>query len=669
MRQVVEHTASGIYQRSFSRLARDYGWDDSLIIEIDEDDGRSGTDTTKRKGFQWLRQQVFEGQVGAIFCWDASRLARDNADFAQLIKLCGACDTLIIDEKGSYDANNLHDNVYLGFMGVISYAESRRIGEKVEATKRAKAETGKLRLRPPTGYVYDNKGKLVLDKSKKVRDAFHLFFSTFDEKRSAHKLVKRFNRENIKFPTRKRVRGKKSKLIWGELDLTRALDILHNPTYAGDYVYGKTKGTDEMLAPDATEKKKKIVKVSLDSDAVVIIHGAHEGYITREKFIENQKILESNRYGPDDRFKGPVREGSALLSRLVVCGTCGWRLTTHYDGSDGSGVYECMKMPKHFGKFKCLKITVRRLDETVTDALLQAVNPAQLMRELEEVNKETHGDDGHEQELKKARAACEKARRRFEAIDPSHKLLIKEYGEKLLERMCEVKKLEKKYAKASKASGQALTKEELESLSALPQALRRFWESTDVTNAERKQVLRCLIDKITIKRREDSKYLDVIVHWVTGAMTSHTIVANGNCLHPKAVELMRRLAPDHTVPQIISELHEAGFKSKGGKEFSRDAIYQAFKAYGIKYACPEISMNGDGPRGDGRYSSAAVARMLNLSRQTIYRWCDLGILDGIRNEAQKGNYWIKITPEQVSELKNRSVKRMDKSAVAKFRIT
>lgn len=293
------------------------------------------------------------------------------------------------------------------------------------------------------------------------------------------------------------------------------------------------------------------------------------------------------------------------------------------------------------------------------------------LRELEEVGKEAQTDDCHGlEELENAKAECETARRRFEAIDPKSTLVFREYEEKLQEKKVEVARLEKKYAKASKTPRQKLTKEELESLLELPENLSASWESDVLTNAERKQFLRCLIRKVIVKRREDSEYQDVIIHWASGAITSLEIVANGNFLDPRAVKLMRRLAPDHTIPQIIYELHEAGFKSKGGKEwFSRDAVYQAFKAYGIKFACPEISMNGDEPRGDGRYSSTVVAKLLNVSLPTIYRWCDFGILDGIRNDAPKSNYWIKITPEQVSALKNRSVKRIEKSAIEKFKIT
>lgn len=672
MRQVIEHTGSGMYQRSFRELAREFGWGDSMIIEIDEDDGKSGTETTKRKGFQRIRQLIFEGKVGALFCWEPSRLARDNANFFQLLKLSAACDTLIIDEKTVYDLNNVNDNIAIGIQGIMGYAESRRTGDRSKATKRMKAEAGVLRVRPPTGYVYDDEDNLIFDPDVKVQEALRLFFRKFDQLGSATKLVKHFNRKGILFPTR-RGRGKKSAIVWGEIDIYRALHILHNPTFAGTFAFGLTKTTSEMLAADATEQKKKTVKVDLDSDEPVIIHGAHEGYITWEKYTQNQKILEDNRCGPDDRFKGAVRDGSALLQGIVMCGKCLGKLTTHYDGK-GAGLYSCDNQVKHRGRYSCLSITSRRIDKIVTDAFLEALSPAQLrltLRALEEIDKETRGDDGLEQEdLKSAQAECDEAQRRFDAIDPENTLVFKRYEKKLQGKLIEVRRLEKKYAKALKVPERELTNEVLKSLLALPQDVRSFWECAAVTNAERKQLLRCLISKVTIIRPENSKYQDVLIHWVGGAVTSYTIVAHGSFLDPKAVELMRRLAPDHTITQIIDHLHEAGFKpTRGYQSFSRASVRFACKTYGIKLLCPELPVGDDKPRGDGRYPAPALAKMFNVCTLTIYRWCEWGLLDGVRKKIPKGVYWIKITPEQISALKNRPSKRMNKSDIKRYLIT
>ncbi|MCA1568291.1 MAG: recombinase family protein [Acidobacteria bacterium] len=670
-RQELEHSASGIHQRSFSEMARSFGWPNDQIKVIDLDDGRSATSTTKRKGYQWLRQEVFEGRVGAIFCWEASRLGRDNSDFAQLVKLCAATDTLIIDEKGVYDPNNTHDRIYLGLMSVLYDAESVRIGDRTQATKRAKAEAGQLALRPPVGYVRDDKGKLILDPRKKVQKVLRLFFSMFDKLRSSRQVVKHFNLNDIQFPKLIRSRGKKSEIEWKEFTCERAESILHNIIYAGTYAYGRTKTTNEMLAAEATEQKKKRVH----SDEAIIKHGAHEGYITLKEYHWNQKILEENRYGPGFRFKGAAREGSALLQGMVFCGTCLWKLTSRYDSKRGSGSYACVAKSIRFARPVCFSIIARRLDMVVVDAFFDAVSPAQLqltLRGLEEVHNETRVDDAREQEeLENAKAECVKAKRRFYAIGPENTLVFKECEKNLQEKMREVKRLEEQNSKALQGSRPELTEENLRSLLELPQHLRAFWESATTTNVERKQLLRCLISRVDVKRREDSKYQDVLIHWASGAITPLPIIRSARFRHPELVELVRRLAPDHTITQIIDRLHEAGFRpSRAGRErFTPEGVLAIFKSYGIKLTCPDRPMTGDKPRGDGRYSATAVAKMLNVCNHTIYRLCASGILHAIRSPGKQGVYWIDITPEQVSALKDRLPQRVGKSTVQKSKNT
>lgn len=462
---VREHTASGMHQRSFKDLARAYGWEEHLIIEVDEDDGRSATDTTKRKGFQWLRQQIFENKVGAIFCWEASRLSRDIADFTQFIKLCGVYETLIIDEKAVYNPNDVNDNASLGIQGVMNQAESRRTGNRSKATKRTKAEAGELLLYPPTGYVYDDDDNLVIDPREEVQKAIRLVFSTFDKEGSATRVVKHFNRNDIKFPTVTGMRVKKSRIELGEVGIERILAILHNPLYAGTFTYGRSKSKSEMLSADTTDQKSKRIMLSLDSEEVIVRHGSHEGYITWEKFMHNQKILEDNRYKYAAGFTGAAREGSSLLQGLIVCGSCHAKLKIEYSLQNSKGRYVCKNKAIHKGKYTCLGISSPQLDQIVTGAFLEAVSPAQLrltLQELGKVGDETRADDHcGQEELTTAKAECDRARRVLDAVDPEDTLVVKEYGKKLQEKLLEVERLEKKYAKASKSPKRELTKEEL----------------------------------------------------------------------------------------------------------------------------------------------------------------------------------------------------------------
>lgn len=656
-RQVTENTASADYQYTFTELARRYGWTDDLIVELDVDQGISGTDIIGRKGFQWLRQQIYEGRVGAIFCWEASRLARDNSAFAQLIKLCAACDTLIIDEKGVYDANNLNDRIFLGIMGVLSEAEGRRIAEKSAATRRTLALKGELHLPPVTGFIYDVEKRMILDPDEEVQGSVRLFFSKFEEFGSAFLTVKYFNRNKILFP--KRLKG--GLLDWVRLNNKRALAILRNTFYAGTYAYGRSKTIVKMLGGETTEQVKARVRRSYEDNAVILIHDTHEGYITWEQFLENQRRLKKNSNTWYEQGRGVERNGPALLQSIAYCGRCHNQkpLQVRY-GNIGAKtrqvIYKCNSERERFCMRTCLFIAAKNVDRVVADALLEAVSPARLkmtLESLDNVDEQAKKDDLRlEEALKKAREAVDVARERYESISPRNRLVAEEYEDKLEEKKAEVKRLEDERDKAVAARSKWGSDASRESILALPQDIRNFWECETVTNAERKRLLRLVINSVTLKWKGSGNPIgELIIHWATGTSTLHTYTDERR-MDPKIVELVRKLAPDHTVTQIISRLNEEGFKPKRAERFDRETIYNCFEKYGIELACRETPKKGDldSPRGDGRYPVLAVARMLKKSEDTVRDMCKSGIFDAVR-DTPRGAYWIKISPEQIERFK------------------
>jgi DNA invertase Pin-like site-specific DNA recombinase len=81
---------------------------------IDDDLGRSGTGHVNRGGYEALLAAVCQGQVGAVFAVDASRLARNGPEWHRLLEFCGIVDTLLVDHDGVYDLTNPNDRLVLG---------------------------------------------------------------------------------------------------------------------------------------------------------------------------------------------------------------------------------------------------------------------------------------------------------------------------------------------------------------------------------------------------------------------------------------------------------------------------------------------------------------------------------------------------------------------------
>ena len=90
------------------------GWHADRIEVFDGDLGQSATGGQEREDFKALAAEVALGHVGVVFGWQVSRLARNNAEWYQLLDLAALFATLIGDTDGLYDPRLYHDRLLLG---------------------------------------------------------------------------------------------------------------------------------------------------------------------------------------------------------------------------------------------------------------------------------------------------------------------------------------------------------------------------------------------------------------------------------------------------------------------------------------------------------------------------------------------------------------------------
>ncbi|MEJ2759706.1 MAG: recombinase family protein, partial [Anaerolineales bacterium] len=216
------------------------GWGKEQVVVIDQDQGRSGASTDGRDGFQQLVAEVGMGHAGAVFSLEASRLARSCVDWYRLLEICALTQSLVVDEESVYDPSHYNDRLLLGFKGTMSEAELHWLRSRLNGGRLKKAESGELRLDLPTGLVYNQAGKIVLDPDEAVQQAVQLLFDTFQTAGSARAVVCYFRDHELRFPTRELRGPDKGKLRWPRLTPGRVSNVLHNPLYAGAYVYGRT---------------------------------------------------------------------------------------------------------------------------------------------------------------------------------------------------------------------------------------------------------------------------------------------------------------------------------------------------------------------------------------------------------------------------------------------
>ena len=176
------------------------GWDRERVQVVDADLGLSGADAAGREGFQQLVAEVALGRAGLIMGLEASRLARSNSDWYQLLDLCAVTGTLIADGDGIYDPADYSDRLVLGLKGTISEAELHLIKGRLIAGMRHKAAKGELRVALPAGLEYDPAGQPVLCADEAVREAITTVFRRFTELGSARQVMLSMGDDGLELP-------------------------------------------------------------------------------------------------------------------------------------------------------------------------------------------------------------------------------------------------------------------------------------------------------------------------------------------------------------------------------------------------------------------------------------------------------------------------------------
>lgn len=666
--QVRTHTASTARQYDLVQRALELGWPREHIHVVDQDQGQSGASAAGRDGFQALVAEVGLGHAGAVFSLEVSRLARSCSDWYRLLELCALTDTLVIDDDGVYDPGQYNDRLLLGFKGTMSEAELHWLHSRLLGGKLEKAQHGQLRVRLPTGLVYDAAGQVILDPDEEVQAAIRLVFALFAQHGSALAVVQHAAQHDLRCPTRCWGGARDGDLLWGPLHHGRVLAILHNPAYAGLYVYGRTTTRTRPLPGELLRVQGRTRQVA-PADWSIVLRDAHPGYITEEQFRRTQQLLDDNRTFRHEDRRGAVRAGAALLQGIVLCGRCGRRMTVRYLADGATPCYVCCQLHKQAAGPTCQQVRGDDIDAAVARCFLDAMQPAQLavsLAALEEVEAQARQIEHQWQlRLERARYEADLAQRRYARVDPDNRLVARSLERDWNAKLAEVDHLEReRTARPSLATG-LVSPADRQRILALAQDLPAVWRASTTSQAERKQLLRLLIKDVALT--PENTTVAVGIRWRTDAVTTLVVPRRPRSpdvrrTDPAVVDRVRDLANDHTDQQIASMLNEQRYTSGMGGRFTPSKVQWIRFRYGIVTGCPESpAACVGGQRRDGRYTAKAAAALLNVDVSTIAAWCCSGQLEAVRAQPH-GPRWIALTPEQIATLRKPAKRRWSRRA-------
>src|SRR5437867_12079270 len=234
--QVQHNLESQRRQYALGKRAKQLGW--SEVITIDDDLGRSGSGI-HRPGFERLLAALCRGDVGAVFCIEASRLARNGRDWHTLLEFCRLVDALLIDEDDIYDPRQPNDRLLLGMKGTLSEMELSTLRQRSQAAIMQKAKRGELSTNLPVGYLRTSDERIEMDPDRRVQEALELAFAKFQQMASVRQVLLWMRQERIEMPAFESSSAGR-RLVWKLPVYNTLLRLLNNPIYAGAYVFGRT---------------------------------------------------------------------------------------------------------------------------------------------------------------------------------------------------------------------------------------------------------------------------------------------------------------------------------------------------------------------------------------------------------------------------------------------
>ena len=549
-------------QYELADKARQMGW--GAVEVIDEDLGRSGATTVGRSGFRRLVSAVGLHEVGAVFSLEASRLARNNRDWYELIDLCALRNTLIVDFDGLYDPRVPNDRLLLGLKGTMSEFELSLLRQRALEAAKQKAARGELFTRVPVGYVLSPDGRCELDPDERVRHAVGLVFECFEQQGSVHQVLVWFREQDHPLPAVHYRQGVRE-LVWRAATFGAIYRILTNPIYGGAYAYGQRATVTQTVGGRTVQAHGR--KRPME-DWPVLLPNHLPGYVSWERYQQIQRQIKENSKKVSEHpwGRGAASDGPALLTGMLRCRRCGRRLCVEYGGQGGRLTrYSCIGAHFHEAGAPCIAFGGGRVDQAVEAEVLRALEPAALQAAFAAIEQKREEPAARRRSLElsvaQARYEADRARRQYDQVEPENRLVVAELERRWNVALTALTRLEDELARLPGPEPD-LSEDERAGLLALAQDFPAVWRDAASNNRRKKQLVRLLIDEIVVDVLADPPRVHLVIRWAGGTHTELDVRKNRTGEHryttdEETVELIRRLAevaPDQTVAAILNRL-------------------------------------------------------------------------------------------------------------------
>jgi len=404
-----------------------------------------------------------------------------------------------------------------------------------------------------------------MEPDEQARGVLQLIFDKFDDLGTQWAVFRYLVRHNIRLGRRVQRGPRAGELEWVRPTLSILGRILHHPIYTGAYVYGRRAIDRKRTASGGGKRRVRWVPREAWQ---VLLRDRLPAYITWERYEANEQRLLHNRALPGS--PGTAREGAALLTGLVVCGRCGRCLSGCYQ-TKTQVYYVCMHHLRAGTEGRCCTLKAAVIDELVVGQVLRALEPAALELSLQagaDVEQERTRLSQHwHKQLERARYESDRAERQYHRVEPENRLVARTLEERWEEALRQERQLAEDHERFQRNQPAPLTAAERETIRALAADLPALWQAPPTTTADRKEIIRAVVERVVVQVRKDSEYVEATIHWQGGFTSHHELVRPVGSYEqlrdfkPLMERLVQLHAEGQRASQIAETLNREGFHS------------------------------------------------------------------------------------------------------------
>ena len=522
-----------------------------------------------------------------------------------------------------------------------------------------KARRGELLSKVPTGYFRTN-DQVGLDPDEQIQTFVRTIFTLFERFGSASAILRYLAQHGLQMPIRLQDGPDKGTVKLQRPHQTAICNILRHPMYTGAYVYGR------RMRKKAAHGRGKKHRRRDRSEWTVLLRDRYPAYITWAQYERNVAQLDANA----SHFKTPgtVRSGRGLLTGLIMCGRCGARMRTIHGGENKVPRYVCSAALTVYGSPLCQNVAARPVDDDIARAALQALAPSALEVSLSvaaDLQKQLDQAQAlWQQRLERAHYEVDRARRQYEAVEPENRLVARTLEATWEEKLREERVLQEEHERLLQQQPRLLSPAEQDQIRRLAADLPVLWQSPTTTDADRKTILRQLIEKVVVTVEGETEWTEARTHWTGGHETYTRFRRRVQRLDqlsnwPQIREQILKLKQEgRSAHEIAEHLNREGFRTPHNQRFTKVSVRACLCRYGLSKVqrCrsqAELTLAPD------EWYITDLAQKLDVSPRVIYDRIRDGKLEARQVGGSQGIWIVRADAEMCAQLSAHRRRRIE----------